>query len=56
MGVSLANARVGLFRTTRTLRCYANASHCPTACSIALTQAVFCPYTLFYTYSCFTLF
>ncbi|MCS7077998.1 MAG: hypothetical protein NZ455_14900 [Bacteroidia bacterium] len=31
-------ARVGLFRTTLSLRCYANASHCLTACCIALTH------------------
>ncbi|MCS7077662.1 MAG: hypothetical protein NZ455_13180 [Bacteroidia bacterium] len=41
MGVSLACARVGLLRTTRSLRCYAHASHCLTACSVSLTQAAF---------------
>ncbi|MCS7075240.1 MAG: hypothetical protein NZ455_00930 [Bacteroidia bacterium] len=39
MGVPLANTRVGLLRTTRALRCYANAPHCLTACSVSLTQA-----------------
>ncbi|MCS7075643.1 MAG: hypothetical protein NZ455_02985 [Bacteroidia bacterium] len=34
-------ARVGLLRTPLTLRCYANASHCLTACSVSLTQTVF---------------
>ncbi|MCS7076626.1 MAG: hypothetical protein NZ455_07955 [Bacteroidia bacterium] len=38
MGVSLACARVGLLRTTLSLRCYANAPHCLTACSVSLTQ------------------
>ncbi|MCS7076113.1 MAG: hypothetical protein NZ455_05370 [Bacteroidia bacterium] len=47
MGVSLANARVGLLRTTRALRCYAIASHCLTACSVSLTQAAFGCFTLF---------
>ncbi|MCS7076369.1 MAG: hypothetical protein NZ455_06655 [Bacteroidia bacterium] len=32
-------ARVGLLRTARSLRCYATASHCLTACSVSLTQA-----------------
>ncbi|MCS7076775.1 MAG: hypothetical protein NZ455_08705 [Bacteroidia bacterium] len=41
MGVSLRCARVGLLRTTRSLRCYAIASHCLTACSVSLTQAAF---------------
>ncbi|MCS7077268.1 MAG: hypothetical protein NZ455_11195 [Bacteroidia bacterium] len=41
MGVSLAALRVGLLRTTRSLRCFANASHCLTACSVSLTQTVF---------------
>ncbi|MCS7075156.1 MAG: hypothetical protein NZ455_00505 [Bacteroidia bacterium] len=41
MGVSLADARVGLLRTTLTLRCYAIASHCLTACSVSLTQQRF---------------
>ncbi|MCS7076683.1 MAG: hypothetical protein NZ455_08245 [Bacteroidia bacterium] len=41
MGVSLAHARVGAFRTTRALRCYATAPHCLTACSMPLTQAAF---------------
>ncbi|MDW8348445.1 MAG: hypothetical protein RML94_15890 [Bacteroidia bacterium] len=41
MGVPLADARVGAFRTTLSLRCFANASHCQTACSMPLTQAVF---------------
>ncbi|MCS7076754.1 MAG: hypothetical protein NZ455_08600 [Bacteroidia bacterium] len=36
--MSLANARVGAFRTTLSLRCFANASHCLTACSMPLTQ------------------
>ncbi|MCS7029301.1 MAG: hypothetical protein NZ519_11115 [Bacteroidia bacterium] len=34
----LASARVGLLRTTRALRCYADALHCLTACSVSLTQ------------------
>ncbi|MCS7075099.1 MAG: hypothetical protein NZ455_00215 [Bacteroidia bacterium] len=34
----LANARVGAFRTSLSLRCYANAPHCLTACSMPLTQ------------------
>ncbi|MCS7075198.1 MAG: hypothetical protein NZ455_00720 [Bacteroidia bacterium] len=40
-------ARVGLLRTTRSLRCYACASHCLTACSVSLTQATFGYFTLF---------
>ncbi|MCS7077227.1 MAG: hypothetical protein NZ455_10990 [Bacteroidia bacterium] len=40
-------ARVGLLRTTLTLRCYAIAPHCLTACSVSLTQAVFGCFTLF---------
>ncbi|MCS7076063.1 MAG: hypothetical protein NZ455_05115 [Bacteroidia bacterium] len=47
MGVSLANARVGLLRTTRSLRCYATAPHCLMACSVSLTQAAFRCFTLF---------
>ncbi|MDW8346984.1 MAG: hypothetical protein RML94_08530 [Bacteroidia bacterium] len=38
MGVSLADARVGSFRTTLSLRCFANAAHCLTACSMSLTH------------------
>ncbi|MCS7076159.1 MAG: hypothetical protein NZ455_05600 [Bacteroidia bacterium] len=34
-------ARVGLLRTTLSLRCYAYAAHCLTACSVSLTQAAF---------------
>ncbi|MCS7076162.1 MAG: hypothetical protein NZ455_05615 [Bacteroidia bacterium] len=56
MGVSLAIARVGLFRTTRSLRCCAIALHCLTACSIALTQQPFDVLHDFYTYLCYTLF
>ncbi|MCS7077371.1 MAG: hypothetical protein NZ455_11715 [Bacteroidia bacterium] len=36
MGVSLAGARVGAFRTA--LRCCAHAPHCLTACSMPLTH------------------
>ncbi|MCS7077364.1 MAG: hypothetical protein NZ455_11680 [Bacteroidia bacterium] len=32
-------ARVGLLRTTLSLRCYATASHCLRACSVSLTQS-----------------
>ncbi|MCS7075319.1 MAG: hypothetical protein NZ455_01350 [Bacteroidia bacterium] len=56
MGVSLRFARVGLLRTTRSLRCYANASHCLTACSISLTQRSLHILPCFYIYLCFTLF
>ncbi|MCS7075440.1 MAG: hypothetical protein NZ455_01965 [Bacteroidia bacterium] len=40
MGVSLANARVGVLRATLSLRCFAalRTAHAPSAC---LTHAVF---------------
>ncbi|MCS7076148.1 MAG: hypothetical protein NZ455_05545 [Bacteroidia bacterium] len=58
MGVSLAHARVGAFRTARALRCCANASHCLTACFMPLTHLTldFEVLPCFYTCVCFTLF
>ncbi|MCS7075515.1 MAG: hypothetical protein NZ455_02340 [Bacteroidia bacterium] len=56
MGVPLANARVGAFRTPLSLRCYADAPHCLTACSMHLTQLHFDVLPGFYASFCFALF